>query len=73
MLLLSRSSTIVASAGSTFSYWAGLLADAPFIDHPAHRHSAIRPAPVNNAWYEGPFDLAADGGLLERNIRHITQ
>jgi hypothetical protein len=73
LLLLSRSSIIVASAGSTFSYWAGFLADAPFIDHPAHRHSAIRPSPVNGTWYEGPFDLAAEGGLLERNIRAITR
>ena len=73
MLLLSKSSIIVASAGSTFSYWAGFLADAPFIDHPAHRHSPVRPGPVNTTWYEGPFDLSADGGLLEKNIRAITR
>jgi Glycosyl transferase family 11 len=51
LLLLSRSRIIVASANSTFSYWAAFLSDAPAILHPDHIHARIRPI-----LYEGPMD-----------------
>lgn len=52
MLLLSRSEVIVASAGSSFSYWAGFLSDAPIVLHPDHIHASIRPE--SSRLYEGP-------------------
>ncbi len=68
LLLLSQSQFIVASAGSTFSYWAGFLSNSPLILHPDHLHASIRPEEVNRLVYEGPFDLQAQNGLLRRNI-----
>lgn len=71
LLLLSGSKIIVASAGSTFSYWSGFLSESPLIVHPAHLHEPNRPESMNSRWYEGPFDLQAHGGLLEKNIKAI--
>lgn len=56
LLLLSRSKIIIASAGSTFSYWSGFLSDAPIIMHPTYVGIKIRPENVRDQLYEGPFD-----------------
>lgn len=54
LLLLSKSKLLITSAGSTFSYWAGFLSDAPIIMHPAHIYAPIRLP--DEGLYEGPFD-----------------
>jgi hypothetical protein len=56
LLLLSKSKIIVISTGSTFSYWAGFLSEAPMIMHPDHIHSRIRPLGHMNTPFEGPFE-----------------
>ncbi len=73
LLLLSRSRVIVASAGSTFGYWAGFLADAPLILHPDHIHAPIRPDDVNGRFYEGGPGQTVEAwpALLQQNIRAI--
>lgn len=38
LLLMAQSQLIIFSAGSTFGYWAGFLADAPLLLHPDHIH-----------------------------------
>ncbi len=72
MLLLSRSKIIVTSAGSTFSYWSGFLADAPLIMHPDHIYAPIRPTNVNEKFYEGPLVQNNQPGLLVQNITAIN-
>ena len=72
MLLLSRSKIIVTSAGSTFSYWSGFLADAPLIMHPDHIYAPIRPTNVNEKFYEGPLVQNNQPGLLVKNITAIN-
>lgn len=42
LLLLSKCKIIIASAGSTFSYWAGFLSNSPLLLHPDHIHQPIR-------------------------------
>jgi hypothetical protein len=69
MLLLSKSKIIVCSAGSTFSYWAGFLANAPLIMHPDHIHESIRPKEINEFYYEGSWD--GDNPILIHNILNI--
>jgi hypothetical protein len=69
LLLLSKSRIIVTSAGSTFSFWAGFLSDAPLILHPDHIHESIRPAELSSSHYEGEF--TADSTLLTDQIRSI--
>ena len=54
LLLLSRSQVIVASAGSTFSMWAGFLSEAALILHPDHIHAPVRPTDLHDRLYEGP-------------------
>jgi hypothetical protein len=71
MLLLAKSRLIVASAGSTFSYWAGFLSDAPLILHPDHLHAPIRPVETNAIAYEGPLIFGEVASLLKKNIRDI--
>ena len=58
MLLLSKSKIIVISTGSTFSYWAGFLSDAPMIMHPDHIHARIRSINNNDNFFEGSYDNA---------------
>jgi hypothetical protein len=71
LLLLSRSKCIIAAAGSTFSYWAGFLADAPVVLHPSHA-IVIRPATVNRYIFEGPLpDEACAAKLLADNLGSI--
>jgi hypothetical protein len=69
MLILSKSKIIVASAGSTFGYWAGFLSDAILILHPDHIHEPIRRSGQCKHLYEGPIDLRNQ--LLVDNIRSI--
>ncbi len=71
LLLLSKSKIIVASAGSTFSYWSGFLSDAPLVMHPDHLHDPIRPATVNDSSYEGPLFPQHPAELLKMNIEGI--
>lgn len=72
LLLLSKSKIIVTSAGSTFSYWAGFLADAPVILHTGHIYAPLRPQSVNNKFYEGPLGLDSQSELLIKNIVAIN-
>jgi hypothetical protein len=58
MLLLSKSKIIVISTGSTFSYWAGFLSNAPMIMHPDHIHASIRNINKNDNIFEGSYDNA---------------
>jgi hypothetical protein len=51
---MTRAKIIVASAGSTFSMWAGFLSDAALILHPDHIHAPIRPVDLHDRLYEGP-------------------
>lgn len=73
LLLLSKSRVIVASAGSTFGFWAGFLADAALILHPDHIYAPIRPDDVNERFYEGGPGQTAESwpALLQQNIRAI--
>jgi len=66
LLLLSRSKIIVTATGSTFSYWAGFLSEAPVILHPDHIHQPHRGNPT---LYEGALDVHND--LLVQSIRSI--
>jgi hypothetical protein len=70
LILLSKSKIIIASAGSTFSYWAGFLASAPVILHPDHIHQSIRSTEINNKWYEGSWD--SSNSILIDNIKKIN-
>jgi hypothetical protein len=71
--MMARSNILVHSAGSTFGYWASFLGDNVSILHPDHVHQPIRPAAVNERWFEG--GVAADPDtwpeLLKQNIRQI--
>lgn len=75
LLLMSRAQLIVTSAGSTFGYWAGFLADAPVILHPDHIHAPHRPRWINERYFEGPaagsFETWPD--LLARNIKDLRK
>jgi len=72
LLLLSRSKIIITSAGSTFSYWSGFLADAPVILHPDHIYAPLRPESVNKKFYEGPLGGNSQPELLIKNIAAIN-
>lgn len=56
MISLSKSKIIVISTGSTFSYWATFLSDAPAVMHPDHIHARIRPEDATGLPFEGGFD-----------------
>lgn len=73
LLLLAQSRLMIASAGSTFSYWSGFLADAPLLLHPDHIHAPIRTAPVNQLYFEGGVRGPASDWptLLKQNILAI--
>ncbi|HEX4374031.1 MAG TPA: alpha-1,2-fucosyltransferase [Puia sp.] len=70
LILLSKSKIIIASAGSTFSYWAGFFANAPVILHQDHIHQSIRSTEINSNWYEGSWD--SSNSLLIDNIKKIN-
>ena len=67
LILLSRSSVIVGSAGSTFSYWAAFLSQSPFIMHPDHVHSRLRD---DTNLYEGAWDQ--NNALLVNAVKKIA-
>ena len=72
MLLLASSRLVVCSAGSTFGYWAGFLADAPMLLHPEHVYASIRSAADNQRYFEGGVWPEEDWPqLLCDNIRAI--
>jgi hypothetical protein len=54
LAFMARSDVIVASAGSTFSMWAGFVSEAALILHPDHIHAPIRPTNLHDGLYEGP-------------------
>jgi hypothetical protein len=58
LLLLSRSKIMVTAAGSTFSYWAAFVSDAPVIVHPAYVNLKIRAQENSDYLYEGPLNAA---------------
>jgi Glycosyl transferase family 11 len=70
LVLMSRSQIIVVATGSTFSYWAGFLSDAPVILHPDHIHMPNRLPTDVPALYEGPLDK--NNPLLVNSIRKIS-
>lgn len=69
LILLSQSSIIVASAGSTFSYWAGFLSDAPIIMHPSYTGIKIRPESVREQLFEGALEI--NNEVLANKIKLI--
>lgn len=73
LLLLSRSSLIVPTPGSTFGYWAGFLSDVPMLHHQDHFHSTVRAAASNNSVYEGAIGNSFEAWpeLLKQNIKEI--
>ena len=73
LLLLARSRVIVTAPGSSFGQWAGFLADAPVLHHPAHFHAPSRPPELNERWYEGPAGESAESWppLLIENLRRM--
>jgi hypothetical protein len=73
LLLLARSRAIVVAPGSSFGQWAGFLADAPVLHHPAHFHAPSRPPELNERWYEGPAGESAESWapLLIENLRRM--
>lgn len=72
--LMAKSQLLITSAGSTFSYWSGFLADAPLLLHPDHIHETIRPDEVNERFFEGGVWSDADKwpALLIQNILSIN-
>jgi hypothetical protein len=73
LLLLSKSKVIITANGSTFSYWAGFLSDAPIIKHPDHLYADFRPADINRAVYEGPLLPLEINELLRTNLQQVKQ
>jgi hypothetical protein len=75
LLALARSRLLITSAGSTFGYWAAFLSDAPVFMHPDHIHEPLRPARINERYFEGgavgPSRDWPD--LLIRNIQAIDE
>ena len=72
LLLMSKSKVIITSAGSTFSYWAGYLSDAVVVMHPGHIHASVRPASINEKWYEGPLITENIHPLLSTNLKALS-
>lgn len=73
ILRMAHSKVLIPSAGSSFGYWAGFLGDCAIIMHPDHIHQSLRPAAVNEKFYEGPAVGPAQQwpDLLQKNIRTI--
>lgn len=74
LLLMAQSQLIICSAGSTFGYWAGFLADAPLLLHPDHIHQPLRPGNVNTQFFEGGVTsvVAQWPELFRANIQGIA-
>ena len=75
MLLLSQSRIIIAAAGSTFSAWAGFLADAPMIKHYDHLHEPYRDKHTNTLFYEGGAkgNFQEWDSLLLKNLHELSK
>ncbi len=75
MLLLSKSRIIIAAAGSTFSAWAGFLADAPMIKHYEHLHEPYRDKHTNTLFYEGGAkgNFKEWDSLLLKNMEELSK
>jgi hypothetical protein len=72
ILLLSRSKICILSIGSTFSYWGAFLNDGIVLKHPGEWHPEIRPAEVNQIYYEGKIDLSVDmDAQLKTNLLQL--
>lgn len=56
LFVLSKSKIMVASAGSTFSYWAAFLSEGMVIMHPTYLNLNIRPEASTPGVYYGAFD-----------------
>ena len=74
LLLMAQSQLIICSAGSTFSYWASFLSEAPVLLHPDHIHQPLRPDDVNERYFEGGIRESPDRwpSLLRQNIGELT-
>lgn len=74
MLLLSKSRVVVTSAGSTFSYWSGFMANAPLIIHHEHIHAPLRPDTVNSHFFEGGIDISSKvyPAMFIENVKSIV-
>ncbi len=75
ILLMARAKLLMCSAGSTFSYWSGFLADAPLLRHPDHLHASVRPASANRLYFEGGVRDSPRNwpDLLKQNIENILR
>lgn len=75
LLSMSKSRVILASAGSTFGYWAAFLSDAVILLHPQHIPSAIRPDDINRLVFEGPMPNYAEEAspILTSNLRSLCR
>ncbi len=75
LLWMSRAHAIIASAGSTFSFWAGFLGEAAMMHHPAHVPVPSRPAAMTARCYDGAAaeDWRAWPELLQSNLKTIRQ
>lgn len=76
LAVLSKSSVIVMSAGSSFSFWAGFLSDGILINHYNHIYKPIRSPHFNQKVYEGPFNPNHDIAtypLLAKNLSSKLQ
>jgi hypothetical protein len=72
MFLLSKSKIIVCSAGSTFSYWAAFLSNAPVIFHESHEYTSFREGDINEQLYSGALLSGNVAKLLMENIKLIN-
>jgi hypothetical protein len=73
LALMSKSSVIVMSAGSTFSFWAGFLSKAILIDHYQHKHSTIRNDKINTEVFEGVFEPnTKPARQLQENLKNLN-
>lgn len=74
MLLLAKSKLIITSAGSTFSYWSGFLANAPVVIHYEHIHDSLRPDTVNQRFFEGGVDVKSGQypALFIENVKALA-
>ena len=71
LMVLSNSKIIITANGSTFSYWAAFLSEAPVIKHPDHLYASFRPEYINKIYYEGPLFKNSCDELLYSNIQAI--
>lgn len=73
LLWMSKAKAIIASAGSTFSFWAGFMGESAVMHHPAHTPVPSRDASINARCYDGAAveDWTQWPELLKSNLRAI--